>query len=91
MKSPSSRLRPVAAALLLTGLLSACNTGTDTGSTNVERGDDKSADPAALRSANAGADSATAGLQADTNRTTGRQQYEKAAASKDRNHDGIAD
>ena len=91
MKMILSLLRPVAAALLLTGLLSACNTGTDTGSTNVERGDDKSMDPSAMRPDNAGADSATAGLQADTNRTTGRQQYEKAASSKDRNHDGIAD
>ncbi|MFD2787723.1 hypothetical protein [Hymenobacter rubripertinctus] len=91
MKRTFSLLRPAAAALLLTGLLSACNTGTDTGSTNVERGDNKSLDPAALHPDNAGADSATAGLRADTNRTTGRRQYEKAANAKDRNHDGIAD
>ncbi|MBT9394724.1 hypothetical protein KLP40_16260 [Hymenobacter sp. NST-14] len=91
MKRILSPLRFSLAALLLTGLLAACNTGTDTGATNVERGADKSLDPAALRPSNPGADSATAGLQADSNRTTGRQQYEKSGSAKDRNHDGIAD
>ena len=91
MKTMLSLVRSTFALLLLTGLLSACNTGTDTGSTNVERGSNKSMDPADMRPNNAGADSATAGLTPDTARVTGREQYENAADAQDRNRDGLAD
>ena len=85
------RLLSLALALLLAGSLAACNTGTDTGATNVERGDDKSLDPADMRPNNAGADSATAGLTPDSSRTSIRDQYENAANAQDRNRDGLAD
>ncbi|OWP64892.1 hypothetical protein CDA63_00600 [Hymenobacter amundsenii] len=86
-----SALRPLAAMLLLTGSLTACSTGSDNGSTNVERDDNKSPDPTDMRPNNTGADSATAGLNPDTARTSVRDQYENAADAKDRNRDGIAD
>ena len=86
-----SLLRPLAATLLLTGALTACSTGSDNASTNVERGGNKSLDPANMRPNNGGADSATAGLNPDTARTSIRDQYENAANAKDRNRDGIAD
>lgn len=84
-------LRPLAAVLLLTGSLTACNTGNENGATNVELGDNKSLDPGAQRPDNQGADSATSGLQADTSRTTLEQQYKNAADTPDRNRDGLAD
>ncbi|RSK51152.1 hypothetical protein [Hymenobacter rigui] len=84
--------RPLAMAVLLAGTVSACNTGTGNGDTNVERGAEKSLDPATHQNASVAADSAASGLSRDTSTgPTGRQQYEKAADTKDRNHDGIAD
>jgi len=85
-------LRPLVAAALLTSLVSACNTGTETGATNVERGAEKSLDPAAHQNATLAADSATSGLSRDTTGgPTGRQQYEQAGETTDRDHDGLAD
>ncbi|SHK28440.1 hypothetical protein [Hymenobacter psychrotolerans] len=83
--------RPLLFSLLAaTVLFSACDTGTATGDTNVESGDYKKKDPDPGQSI--ASDSATAGLQRDTSGTpTGRQLYENAAQSKDRNRDGIAD
>lgn len=92
MKTPAI-FRSVAAAALLTGLLSACNTGTNSGDTNVERGEEKSPDPADNRpNNNPNADSATSGLNRDPNPApTGREVYEGGADRKDHNNDGIAD
>ncbi|SDX79287.1 hypothetical protein [Hymenobacter psychrophilus] len=84
-------LRPLAAALLLTGFLTACNTGNENGATNVELGDNKSLDPGARRPDNQGADSVTSGLQPDTSGVTLEQQYKNAADTHDRNRDGLAD
>lgn len=79
----------LAAALLATSL-TACNTGTSTGDTNVESGASKTKDPDPGQTTVS--DSATAGLQRDTTTgPTGRQQYEKAADAVDRDKDGIAD
>lgn len=85
-------LRSVATALLLSSALftTACDTGTGTGETNVELGDNKRKDPDPGMTTNS--DSATAGLRRDTTgRPTGRQQYEAAGEAKDRNRDGLAD
>lgn len=88
----SLSLRPLAAAVLLLSLVSACNTGTDTGATNVERGAEKSLDPASRQNATLAADSAASGLSRDTSAgPTGRQQYEQAGQTTDRDHDGLAD
>ncbi|MBC6697079.1 hypothetical protein [Hymenobacter sp. BT190] len=77
-------------ATLVAGSLTACDTGTSTGDTNVEYGDYKKKDPDPGQTT--ASDSATAGLQPDTAAgPTGRQQYEKAAEAVDRNKDGIAD
>lgn len=84
-------LRPLAAILLLSGSLAACSTGSEEGATNVEIGRDKKMDPEALRPNNQGADSAASGMQPNANRTTVRDQYEKAANTPDRNRDGLAD
>ncbi|RFP67036.1 hypothetical protein D0N36_00695 [Hymenobacter lapidiphilus] len=84
-------LRPLAAILLLTGSLAACNTGSEDGATNVEIGSDKKMDPEARRPNNQGDDSAASGMRPDTNRTTIRDQYENAADTPDRNRDGLAD
>ena len=84
-------LRPLAAALLLTASLTACNTGNENGATNVEIGRDKKMDPEARRPDNQGADSATSGLKPEAGRTTIEQQYKNAADTPDRNRDGLAD
>ncbi len=84
-------LRPLAAVLLLTGSLTACNTGNEDGATNVERGSNKELDPMARRPDNMGDDSAAAGLKPDTSRVTLEQQYKNAADKPDRNRDGLAD
>jgi hypothetical protein len=96
------RLLSLAAALPLA--LSACNSGTQAGDTNVEKGSAKdlesnnmpsrtskdNGDAANLSSNNA--DSLTAGLTRDTtNRPTGKELFKAADKAKDRNHDGIAD
>ncbi|MDO7884479.1 hypothetical protein [Hymenobacter cheonanensis] len=71
--------------------LAACNTGTKAGDTNVELGSTKKMVPNTAP-ANAGADSAAAGLARDTtHRPTGKQLYKAADRAIDRNHDGIAD
>lgn len=85
------RLRPLATALVFTAALTACNTGSETGATNVERGTNKSMDPGDMRPDNAGADSAASGLNPDTSRTTIQEQYENSSNAKDRNRDGLAD
>ncbi|QJX46182.1 hypothetical protein HMJ29_04210 [Hymenobacter taeanensis] len=85
-------LRSVAAGLLLSAALftTACDTGTDNGDTNVERGDYKQKDPDPGHSL--ASDSATSGLNAaDKNRPTGREQYEAAGDAQDHNRDGLAD
>ncbi|SHI72043.1 hypothetical protein SAMN02745146_1493 [Hymenobacter daecheongensis DSM 21074] len=81
--------RPLALALLLgCASLSACNTGTGSGDTNVERGADKTKDPDPGQRAS----SNTSGLPTDTTRTTtGKDLYDNAATAKDRNNDGLAD
>lgn len=82
--------RVLAVLLLASAALTACNTGTKSGDTNVEAGTNKSSDPDPGQSTTS--DSATSGLQRDTSRTpTGRQLYENAANAKDRNNDGVAD
>ncbi|WP_426493223.1 hypothetical protein [Hymenobacter sp. 102] len=87
-----SSLCSLAVAALLVVSVSACNTGSSSGDTNVERGAEKSNDPATQQNATLAADSATSGLQRDTAAMpTGRQQYESATERKDRNNDGIAD
>jgi len=96
------RLLALAAALPLA--LSACSSGTDKGDTNVETGSDKAIeanDKPSRSSSNSGdADNATApsgdslaaGIPRDTtNRPTGREQFNNANKSKDKNHDGLAD
>ncbi|MDU0369421.1 hypothetical protein ACFPAF_03370 [Hymenobacter endophyticus] len=84
--------RSLAVAALLVSFVSACNTGSDSGDTNVERGSEKSLDPARHQNASVSADSATSGMVRDTAAgPTGRQQYEAATDRKDRNNDGLAD
>ncbi|GAA4014785.1 hypothetical protein GCM10022408_30030 [Hymenobacter fastidiosus] len=82
-------LRPLALALLLaTASFTACNTGTGSGDTNVERGADKTKDPDSGQRAT----SNTTGTANDTTRvTTGQDLYDHAADAKDRNNDGIED
>ena len=88
----SSTPRLLLAALLTTASLSACNTGNDSGATNVERGSEKNKDSNQQKMATSSSDSATSGLQRNTTQTpTTRQVYEEAADRKDRNNDGIAD
>ncbi|UOQ78537.1 hypothetical protein MUN84_08285 [Hymenobacter sp. 5516J-16] len=86
-------LRAMAAAVLLTTSLTACNTGDKAGDTNVERSEAK--DPGMdtnMPSQNPGADSATSGTDRNTKKTpTGREVYEDGANRKDRNNDGLAD
>lgn len=96
------RLLALAAALPLA--LSACSSGTEPGDTNVEKGSTKqreSNNQPSRSSAEAGdagntsarnGDSLAAGIPRDTsNRPTGRQLFDAAGKSKDRNHDGLAD
>lgn len=78
-----------AAALLAATALTACDTGTDKGATNVERGDYKRKDPDPGLSTSS--DSAVGGMQRQPGAPTGRQVYEGAADRKDRNNDGLAD
>jgi hypothetical protein len=71
------RLLALAAALPLA--LSACNSGGNTGDTNVELGSNKKGPTAA-------------GIPRDTtNRPTGKELFNAADRSKDKNHDGLAD
>ena len=83
------RLLALAAALPLA--LSACNTGGNTGDTNVEKGSAKKMEENAPEPA-ANADSLASGLARDTtHRPTGKEQFDNAAKSRDRDHDGLAD
>jgi len=83
------RLLGLAAALPLA--LSACNSGTKPGDTNVELGSAKKMQSNHPDDVSRG-DSAAAGLQRDTtHRPTGKQLYKAADRTTDRNHDGIAD
>jgi hypothetical protein len=97
-------LRLLSLAVALPLALSACNSGTQSGDTNVEKGSAKdleandqpsrtskdNGDAANLSSNNA--DSLAAGLTRDTtNRPTGKELFNAADKAKDRNHDGIAD
>jgi hypothetical protein len=83
------RLLGLAAALPLA--LSACNSGTQSGDTNVERGSAKKG-PNAPKEGMSNGDSLTAGVTRDTaNRPTGKELFNAADHAKDRNHDGVAD
>ncbi|RYY12485.1 MAG: hypothetical protein EOO36_17380 [Cytophagaceae bacterium] len=83
------RLLALAAALPLA--LSACNTGGKAGDTNVESGSAKKMEENSVQQPQNG-DSLAAGIPRDTtNRPTGKELYNAADRSKDRNHDGIAD
>ena len=83
------RLLALTAALPLA--LSACNTGGNTGDTNVETGASKKmTDNHPDRPMNG--DSMAAGIARDTSgQPTGKQLYDNAAQAKDKNHDGLAD
>ena len=96
------RLLAFTAALPLA--LSACNSGTKPGDTNVELSSNKDLEsnhePSrtsanngdAMSQGHANGDSLTAGIPRDTtNRPTGKELYNNANRTKDRNHDGIAD
>ncbi|UOQ53389.1 hypothetical protein [Hymenobacter cellulosivorans] len=82
-------LRPLTLAFCLAAAsLTACNTGTDSGDTNVERGADKTKDPAPGERSS----SNTNGLAGDTTKVvTGKDQYDHAGEAKDRNNDGLED
>ena len=83
------RLLGLAAALPLA--LSACNSGTKAGDTNVELGSAKKIQANTPQGVVNG-DSLAAGLQRDTaRRPTGKEVYKAAGQARDRNHDGIAD
>lgn len=96
------RLLALAAALPLA--LSACNSGGDAGDTNVEKGSAKAIEsnnePShsspdngdASNAAPVNGDSLAAGISRDTtHRPTGKQLFDNAAKSRDKNHDGLAD
>ncbi|RYY13564.1 MAG: hypothetical protein EOO36_15620 [Cytophagaceae bacterium] len=81
------RLLAFAAALPLA--LSACSSGTEPGDVNVERGSNKKINGSQQPS---NGDSLAAGIPRDTsNHPTGRQLYQNANQSRDKNHDGLAD
>jgi len=83
------RLLALAAAFPLA--LSACNSGGDAGDTNVEKGSAKKMEENAPEPA-ANADSLAAGIARDTtHRPTGKELFDNAAKSRDRDHDGLAD
>ncbi len=71
-------------------VLASCTSGTDNGDTNVE----KSGDKQALHGSqgNPAGDSATAGMRrAPDSQVSGKEQFEKADQTVDRNKDGLAD
>ncbi|GAA3924314.1 hypothetical protein [Hymenobacter algoricola] len=88
MKTIFFRPRLVLAFVLATASLSACNTGTSAGDTNVERDSDKTKDPDSGQRAT----SNTTGSAGDTAHvTTGQELYDHAGDAKDRNNDGLED
>jgi len=83
--------RFLALAAVSTLTLSACSSGTKDGDTNVEKGTAKKMEESVPQPA-ANADSLAAGIARDTiHRPTGKEQFDNAAKSTDRNHDGLAD
>ena len=78
-------------ALCATASLSACNSGTSAGDTNVESAGAKE-NTTAQTDGTPGGDSATAGMRrAPSTQVSGKEQFEKADQSVDRNKDGLAD
>ena len=70
---------------------SACSSGTGEGATNVERGYTKKG-PAAHQDGTPAGDSITAGMKRPPAvKVSGKEQFEKADMTTDRNHDGLAD
>ncbi|OON68113.1 hypothetical protein [Hymenobacter sp. CRA2] len=82
-------LRYAGAAALLAAGLTACNTGTETGDTNVERGTDKIALDPGAHHPTGGVDSAR--IQQDTAVSKQERMYEGGSERKDRDNDGKAD
>ncbi|TGE19943.1 hypothetical protein [Hymenobacter elongatus] len=82
-------LRPLTLAFLLASAsLTACNTGTDSGDTNVENGADKTKDPDPGQMST----SDTNGSAGDTAKvTTGKDLYNHAGEAVDRDNDGVED
>lgn len=83
MNTSIPSLRTLGAALLLAAGLSACSSGTESGDTNVERGNEKdaiTADPAT-----------SPGAQQDTAVSQQERMYENTSTRKDHNNDGKAD
>lgn len=77
--------------LAATVSLSACNSGTDKGDTNVESSGAKENTSAQTDGTPAG-DSATSGMRrAPSTQVSGKEQFEKADQTVDRNKDGLAD
>ncbi|TDN39733.1 hypothetical protein E4631_09370 [Hymenobacter sp. UV11] len=89
MTTRTFRLLGLAFALPL--VLSACSDHPKVGSVNVEQSSYKG-EYALPRQGTTNGDSLTAGLSQDTARhPTGKQLYNNAARSADKNHDGVAD
>ena len=89
MKNP--RLLTLTLSLGAAALLSACNSGTSAGDTNVESSGAKE-NTTAQTDGTPGGDSATAGMdRAPSSQVSGKEQFEKADQTVDRNHDGLAD
>lgn len=83
--------RFLALAAVSTLTLSACSSGTKEGDTNVEKGTAKKMEENTPQPA-ANADSLAAGIARDTtHRPTGKELFDNAAKSRDRDHDGLAD
>lgn len=84
-------LRLLTLIFATTTALSACNSGTGTGDTNVEQAQYKKG-PTAKEDGDPAGDSATSGLRrAPDRQVSGREQFEKTDQTTDRNHDGLAD
>lgn len=82
----------VAATLLAAPALTACNTGTKSGDTNVETDSAKDNDADAMQPTGTGGDEATSGMSTDTSTApSNREVYEGAAERPDRNNDGMTD
>ncbi|GAB2950164.1 hypothetical protein GCM10027048_14190 [Hymenobacter coalescens] len=86
---PLRTLRYLAAALLLTAGLTACSTGTESGDTNVERGNQKYPRNPGAQTANDGINQER--VQRDTAESQQERIYEGGSERKDKNNDGKAD